>query len=143
VIVVIIYVNEQHCQIAGNSCKAICTALKPKGLFSGTPGKLGGYGKNQIDRDYPQPSPNTNIGDGCSSETQWQWADLYDRLKIESVPMETWLLRGIYRGSHPFYRGELIRFIFLDKWNKRLLTPIKFRNQIHFQIKIYSIKYIF
>ena len=51
---------EQHCQIAGKSRQVVATVLSPKGRYTDTPGKLGGYGKNAINRDNPQPSPKVS-----------------------------------------------------------------------------------
>jgi hypothetical protein len=31
----------------------------------------------------------------------------YGELKIESVPMETWLIRGIHSGHHPHMKESL------------------------------------
>ena len=66
----------QHRQIAGTSSQVFRTALIPKGLISGTPGKLGGYGKNRNNRENPQPSPKVSrkTNNGCSSQTQCRWA---------------------------------------------------------------------
>ena len=30
----------------------------PERVYTDTPGKLGGYGNNVVNRDHPQPSPN-------------------------------------------------------------------------------------
>ena len=60
------------------------TALAPRGLASGTVGKLAGMvricsigliGSQVLARE-------------CSSQTQWGWAVHSDALKIESVPLE-------------------------------------------------------
>jgi hypothetical protein len=60
-----------------------------------------GYGKNQKDRDNPQPSPKPLAA----------WMQFRDSMsvgpkghKIESTPLETRSLKGIYYGTIPWYR---------------------------------------
>ena len=102
--------NGQHYQIAGNSRgnnyrpllfvylhnQVVTTALEPKGLSSGTKGKLVGKVRRLQNRDNPQPSSNLSQKDSRNAVQRLNGNGLPKRwLKIESVPTEMWLVRGI------------------------------------------------
>jgi hypothetical protein len=117
---------RQHHQIAGTSCQVFDTALGPKGLPSGTIGKLVGMVRIQtIGKIRSQVLTLSRYSYGCSSETEWWWAScLCEMPKIQSVPLETELVRGIHYGCHPRVK-ESLRGIVVAMWRPRWPIPTK------------------
>lgn len=120
---------RQHRQIAGNSCQAFDTALRLKSLRRGTIGKLVGMVRSQMIGTI-----RSQVLTYCDTSGSM---DAVQRLnvggpfmkghKIQSIPLETGLLGGMWNRCHPEPQESPRGFLLLysRKWNACWRTPTK------------------